>query len=380
MPSLCILTPDIGASIATFIRRHAVELLPHGTAVAGFGPHADVPLDWRPAGPSLDLSRVGGGGSIGRLQRAAGSRLGLRLDQRALARFLRRNRVEAVMGEYLDFAIPWLDTVKNAGCRFYAHAHGHDVSGRLTQPDWRRDYQRYSESDGVITINEPSRQALVALGIPANKVHVVHYGVEVADKPPARARSSADRVMCVAVGRMVPQKAPILLLDSFRRAFERHPQLHLHYIGGGPLLPAVEQFVQAFALHDAVTIDSWKSNAEVRALMRGADLFLQHSRTDPHTGDQEGLPLAILEAMAEGVPVVSTVHAGIPEAVLEGETGFLVTEGDSEAMANRILTLAVDESMRRRFSAAAYERARSCFTWTRERNELLRVLGLSSAA
>jgi glycosyltransferase involved in cell wall biosynthesis len=179
---------------------------------------------------------------------------------------------------------------------------------------------------------------------------------------------------------MVPQKAPILLFDAFRRAVEKDCRLHLHYIGSGPLQPAVEQFIAAFGLHDRVTLHSWRSNAEVRELMRSASLFLQHSMTDPHTGDQEGLPLAILEAMAEGLPVISTIHAGIPEAVIDGETGFLVNEGDSPGMADRIVWMAAHAALRSRFGAAAHARARAMFTWARERSELLTVLGLKMPA
>jgi glycosyltransferase involved in cell wall biosynthesis len=114
--------------------------------------------------------------------------------------------------------------------------------------------------------------------------------------------------------------------------------------------------------------------------MASADLFIQHSMTDPHTGDQEGLPLAILEAMAEALPVVSTFHAGIPEAVQDGVTGFLVEPGDSTGMADRILCLADDSERRRAFGLAGHTRARNLFSWSRERTQLLHVLGLQAFA
>lgn len=315
---------------------------------------------------------------MGRVARAAARELRWPLEAGSLRRFLRRHRVEVVMGEYLDYSIPWIDAAQSAGCRFFAHAHGHDVSGRLTEPRWRDAYRRYADTGGVITINQPSRLALIDVGIPAEKVHVVHYGVHVAPHL-AKPRPSDDRTLsCIAVGRMVPQKAPILLLDSFRRAFLEEPRLHLHYVGSGPLLAAVEEFVIAFGLQEAVTLHSWKSNADVRTMMREATMFLQHSMVDPHTGDAEGLPLAILEAMAEGLPVVSTIHTGIPEAVVEAHTGFLVAEGDSAGMADRILRIAFDPELRDRLGIAGHARALDLFTWERERAELLRLLGLDS--
>lgn len=377
---LCILTPELGALVHTFIRRHVEDLLPNRTAVAGNKPGLPVPADWRPSGPLHDLAAAGGPGLVGRIVRAAARELRWPLESNSLRRFLHRHRVEVVMGEYLDYSLPWIDAARSAGCRFFAHAHGHDVSGRLTETRWREAYRRYAETDGIITMNQPSRMALIEVGIPAAKVHVVHYGVRVSPTLPERRPQDGRRLACIAVGRMVPQKAPILLMDSFRRAFLEEPRLHLHYVGSGPLLAGVEEFITAFGLHDAVTLHSWKSNADVRSMMRDAAMFLQHSMVDPHTGDAEGLPLAILEAMAEGLPVVSTIHTGIPEAVVEGNTGFLVAEGDSAAMADRILSIACDTDLRDRLGRAGHARALDLFTWDRERQQLLDVLGLSGQA
>lgn len=98
--------------------------------------------------------------------------------------------------------------------------------------------------------------------------------------------------------------------------------------------------------------------------------------TNPDTGDEEGLPVSILEAMSYGLPVISTRHAGIPEAVVEAETGFLVEEGDCYEMSNQIVTLAQSVDLRSKFGFAGWQRARALFTWERERERLLSVMGL----
>jgi len=87
--------------------------------------------------------------------------------------------------------------------------------------------------------------------------------------------------------------------------------------------------------------------------------------------------VSILEAMASALPVVSTRHAGIPEAVFDGVTGFLVEPGDSVAMAEQILKLASDPVQRQELGLAGWRYARDHFTWERERASLLHVLGLS---
>jgi glycosyltransferase involved in cell wall biosynthesis len=377
---LAIFSPDdLGEWQTPFTRRHIQNLLPGRTIVAapssGPAPNWD---GWAIDFPVLNLRRVLGERLRWQVAHGVAKQFGVLLDQFMIRRFLERYQCEVILSEYLDFSLQWLESGRRSGARFFAHAHGHDISGCLTDPRWREAYRRYNDSAGVITMNQPSREALLELGLAPEKVHVVHYGVEV--PAAAEPHPEEDEIACFAVGRMVPQKAPILLLDAFRRAAECCPRLRLDYVGRGPLLPAVEQYVRAFGLADRVRLHGWQSNTFVRAAMRKAAMFLQHSMTDPHNGDQEGLPVAILEAMAVGLPVVSTLHAGIPEEVEEGITGYLVPEGDSAAMADRIVALARDPAARRRLGLAGHARAREHFTWERERAELLRILGLESAA
>jgi glycosyltransferase involved in cell wall biosynthesis len=174
----------------------------------------------------------------------------------------------------------------------------------------------------------------------------------------------------------VPKKAPLVLLESFRQARAAAPQLRLDLIGDGELFAAAQQFVREHGLAGVVTLHGAQPNDRVRELMGQADLFLQHSMTDAVSGDAEGLPVAILEAMAHALPVVSTRHEGIPEAVQDGQTGLLVAESDSAAMAHAITGLARDRALRRRMGQAGWARCVELFSWQRERDELLALMGL----
>jgi glycosyltransferase involved in cell wall biosynthesis len=179
---------------------------------------------------------------------------------------------------------------------------------------------------------------------------------------------------------MVPKKGIVLLLDAFRRAGEQEPELRLDVVGAGELFPAAQQFVQAMGLSDRVTLHGEQPFSRVRELLAEADIFLHHAIVDPVSGDEEGLPVAVLEAMASAVPVVATRHAGIPEAVADEETGLLSGEADTTAMARNILRLARDPGLRRGMGEAGWERARRQFSWERERRELLQLLGLDQGA
>src|SRR4051794_36516731 len=113
---------------------------------------------------------------------------------------------------------------------------------------------------------------------------------------------------------------------------------------------------------------------EVLRRMRVADVFCQHSIVDPETGDEEGLPVAILEAMVHGLPVVSTRHAGIPDAVADGVSGFLVEEGDVAGMARHLARLAADPALRSRMGRAGRRIVEARFTWPVERDALRGML------
>jgi glycosyltransferase involved in cell wall biosynthesis len=136
--------------------------------------------------------------------------------------------------------------------------------------------------------------------------------------------------------------------------------------------------VRSLAAEMPVPVDilGARPHADVLASMQEADAFCQHSVVDPETGDEEGMPVAILEAMAHSVAVVSTRHAGIPEAVLDGVTGHLVDEGDVVGMAECVRRLAADPAERQRLGSAGRERVATHFTWESERSRLLATLRL----
>jgi glycosyltransferase involved in cell wall biosynthesis len=373
MARLAVLSPSIGTVSETFVLRHMRDLLPDNTVVI-----ADTATGEHLASgcPRLLLGKT--------RHHHVWPLSNWRFDARARAQraarvlaFLREHQVDVAMSEFLSWSHEWLPVTRDAGIRFFAHAHGYDVSRKLRFEEWRSRYLDYNLAAGVIVVSEASRRRLIELGITADKVHVVPCGVDVPAMPPAH--PVRDTVRCLAVGRMVPKKAPHLTLEAFRLAAERRNGLYLDFIGDGELWPVAEQYVRDFNLGGRVRLHGPQSHAFVQQAMRDADIFLQHSLTDPATGDEEGLPVAILEAMAHALPVISTRHAGIPEAVLDGVTGLLVEEGDSAGMADCLLSLSGEPDQRTTLGRAAWHRARDRYSWEHERHALLAILGLEPA-
>jgi colanic acid/amylovoran biosynthesis glycosyltransferase len=348
-----------GLPSETFIRRHVETLAPGRTVVIARRPAPDGPGRWTTDAPVLWLDELA-------------DAWGGEREREAVAAFLSRHGVRAVLAEYLDIWLPFLDVFRVAGVRTVAHAHGYDISQRLRDAWWREEYRALAGADAVVTMSQASRARLLDLGLPAERVHVVPYGV---DLPPPRERlPPAEEVHALAVGRLVAKKAPLVTIEAVRRAAAAAPGLRLTLVGDGPLME------EARAAADGLAVDlpGAAGHADVLALMAGADVFCQHSVVDPETGDEEGLPVAVLEAMAHGLPVASTCHGGIPEAVAEGVSGFLVDEGDVEGMAQRLAQLAGDPALRAQMGAAGRRIAEARFTADGERDALLALLDLPS--
>jgi colanic acid/amylovoran biosynthesis glycosyltransferase len=371
---LAIYTPSLGTPSETFIRKHIEHIAP-GQSVVICDAISDHFSNWRCSKLPIYRTTSFLNWNIKRLSQAL-SCWPLPRNIDPLDRFLRRHKVRVVLGEFMNHFLPVYRQLRSAGVNCYVHAHGYDVSAALRNPKMVSMYKSYADSAGIITMSKFSKRALVALGLPPDKIHVIPYGVDIPRNELIRPTTSS-LTRCIAVGRMTPKKAPLLLLDAFKAALANGVNLELEYIGSGDLFHMAADFVRMHRLEKAVTLHGARDSAFVAERLKHADLFIQHSVTDSVTGDMEGLPVAILEAMGSGLPVVSTRHAGIPEQVVEDETGLLVDEGDVHGMAQSIVRLARNPELCRRMGRAARHRALQKFSWENNRNQLRAVMGLA---
>lgn len=369
-PKLAVFTAQLGAASETFIRRHVEELLPGRTVVVARYSTSNFDGYWHSACPVLFLDRW-----ALRLPVRLAGRAGVsqeRMRDAAIERFLRQHGATVILGEYLDqFAdfVPLLDRMR---LPYVVQGHGIDVSAALRRPGMAERYHAYQSAGAILTRCEFHRRRLIGLGLAADRVAVNPGGVDVPDQVPVRAPKAYRRFL--AVGRFVPKKGPIYLLEAFRRAAARDAAITLDYIGGGELFSAAQQFVDACGLNERVRLHGPAKDDVRLKLTAECSVFLQHSLTDPETGDEEGLPASIQEAMALGMTVISTRHSGIPEAVEHGISGLLVHERDVEGMSEAIGRAANDPALCARLGAAAHARARELYTWPAERARLLAAL------
>ncbi len=365
-PVVSIISPNKFAYSETFIRAH-IERLPATVTVLSGGL---FPTSTENGSPLLS-GRAGA-----RIARACARQL-LRLPPeyfptRALARYLAASGVEVVLAEYGPTGVAMLDACARAAIPLVVHFHGFDAYHRPTLETHGRSYPRlFGAAAAVVAVSRDMERALLSLGARRETLFCNPYGVDTdlfAGGDPAAAGP-----VFVAVGRFVEKKAPHLAVLAFAEVRRACPEARMIMIGDGPLLGATQQVARALGVAAAIEFPGPRPHPEVGAIMRRARAFVQHSVV-ASDGDTEGTPLAVLEAGATGLPVVATRHGGIPDAVVSGETGFLVEEGDVKGMAAGMIRLVADPLLAARLGSAARERVCAEFSLDRSMAALHRIL------
>ena len=206
----------------------------------------------------------------------------------------------------------------------------------------------FASADLVTIHSDFGRSRLVALGCPAEKIRIHPCGVDLDVFRRLRqpgSENGAGPVVVLTVGRMVEKKGILEAVEAIDIARRSAPNLVYEVIGDGPLRDNIRTAIADRGLSDHVILHGARDTDFVRERMQAADIFLLPSQTAAD-GDEEGTPVSLLEAQAAGLPVISTHHAGIPEIVLDGESGLLVSERAPAEIATALTTLVSDGARR----------------------------------
>ena len=269
-----------------------------------------------------------------------------------LAEFLRRNRIRVVHTHGLDPMFYTAFAALLAGTPVRIHTQ-HDTFVDTWSRKDRLKFRIASLSfTAVAGVSEQSRAGMLRAGAPPHNAVTVLNGIGC---PPCAIQRNGSSPVVGTVARLAPEKGIDRLLQAFSwvRAVTGAA---LVIVGDGPERPRLEALAAELGLADAVEFAGYTSDVET-ALAR-MDVFALASRS-------EGIPLALLEAMAAGLPVVATRVGGVPEVVADGDTGILVPSGDVHALAGAITELLNDPERRRATGQRGRERVRTHFSHAR---------------
>jgi glycosyltransferase involved in cell wall biosynthesis len=223
---------------------------------------------------------------------------------------------------------------------------------------WRLD-AKIARARFVACISEFCRSQAMLFSAPDqwSKLHIVHCGVE-------PARYSADDTVrngtrVLFVGRLAAMKGVPVLLDAFAQLTDRHPDARLTLIGDGPERQHIEAAAASLGVEDRVHFAGYRSQEEVATELSRTDLFVLPSFA-------EGVPVVLMEALASGVPVVTTRIAGIPELVEHDTNGLVVSPGNVDTLAEAMSDLLSDPRRRARMAVAGRRKVEAEHDATKE--------------
>ena len=255
------------------------------------------------------------------------------------------------------FKIPYIVSLRGGdvpGFRPYDFKRFHDVTAPIIRAVWNRAGEVIANSSGLQDLAESFESQAVIKVVP-NGVDVNKY----------QAKEGYDgKPHMLFVGRVVHQKGLDILIDQLHD-IQAHDWV-LSIVGDGPERNPLKNQVRSQGMEERVYFLGWKERNELVSIYRHGNIFIFPSR-------HEGMPNAVLEAMASGLPVVASRIAGNEELVVHGKTGFLFPVDQPETLTDFIQKLITNPSLRKRMGTAARERVEEKYTWKRTAEAYLEI-------
>jgi colanic acid/amylovoran biosynthesis glycosyltransferase len=220
--------------------------------------------------------------------------------------------------------------------------YGEDVSALANSEKWQLVYaQLFAEGDLFLVEGPNMKKRLLEIGCPSEKASIQRIALPI-DRYPFRQRLPKRKGKTVRIffcGSFREKKGLIYALDAVRRAHDRFSNIEFRIIGDGELRPQVEQTLDQYHMRSYTVPLGFQSHQCMIEEMDAADIFIHPSVTAANGDSEGGAPTTILEAQACGLPVLSTMHADIPNVVVPGESALLAPERDAETLSDHLCTL-----------------------------------------
>ena len=256
------------------------------------------------------------------------------------------------------------------GIPFSFTAHANDI---FAPNKFAIDLEKLMESaSAIVTVSDFAVSYLrERYPASADRIHRVYNGIVIEQFASARSRSEPPLIL--GVGRLIEKKGFAHLIEACDELRKRENQFRCEIIGEGPLEGELRAQIDRLQLATIVALTGSKSQTEIAERLAAASVFVLPCVIDA-AGDRDNLPTVIMEAMAAGLPVVSTLVGGVPEMVAHDATGILVPPGDFAVLAGAIERLLADPDRARRFGEQGRTRARELFSVEKTVRQLSEVL------
>lgn len=288
----------------------------------------------------------------------------------------KKDRIRLIHARFGKAGVEVMNAKKRLKLPMLTSFHGYDLPTKVNRHD---KYQRklptlFRLGDHFTVPSKQMKRILIRRGCPARKITVQYSGIDLKKFSYIKRKNKTSRIRILTVARLHEKKGLPYLIKAFKKVRKSHPDTRLTIVGEGPERSKLKSLIRRLKLKKSIRLKGDLSHRKVAQEMRNADIFCLPSVTTKE-GNQEGIPNALKEAMATGLPVVTTKHGGIPELVTHKKEGLLVKERDVKGLAREIHILIRKPSLRIQLGKKGRKKVKRLFN---SRKQVLRLQAIYS--
>jgi glycosyltransferase involved in cell wall biosynthesis len=301
-----------------------------------------------------------------------------------MLRTIQKSDASLVFVHFLDFAVQFRDAWSRLDIPVVVHCHGYDITWDvqhttkktpLHSPHYQSDVRSLADNVWFIANSTHTRRQLEKININPRKIFLKRFGVPLADRPRAVCDGPPQILF---LGRLVDFKGPIETAKAFAQVVHQHVDATLHFAGSGVLENELDETIDQLNLRSRTIRHGCVSAQRGHELRQQSCIFTAHNQTGVTTRQVEAFGVSLLEAMGEGIPVVTGRSGGIPDFVHHDVNGLLFEPGDIEAHASMLNELLSSKQRRQSLGEAAWQTVRDSYQPSHEADDLNHIFATVS--
>lgn len=272
------------------------------------------------------------------------------------AKIIKENDVSLIYAPFGWNGLHALSYKKKFGIPLIVSFYGHDVAIFKQQKKSRMKHlylqKLFKKGNMFLVLSEDMKKDLINLGCPAEKIKIHRLGIDLSKfRFCERKIISNEPTKILTIARFVEKKGIPYLIHAFSLSKRKYPNIKLKIIGDGPMREKIVKLIHDLNLSTSIEVSNYVPYSKLPDEYYNHHLFVLHSIT-ASDGDKDEISTVTKEAMATGMPVITTYHAGIPETFKDGECGFLVRERDVKDLSNKLNYLIEHRELWSKFASA----------------------------
>ena len=266
----------------------------------------------------------------------------------AIVRAFKKEKIKLIHARFGNAGVKLIEVKKRTRLPMLTSFHGFDLPVKRMRNSLYHSMlpKLFKVGDCFTVPSYHMKQKLINWGCPSEKIKVMYSGIDLKKFTYTKREPKTENMIIIAVGRLHKKKGFRYLVKAFKRVADLYPSTKLVIVGEGDERGYLTELISDLSLKKSVRLEGNVTHSQMSALLNQADIFCLPSITT-RDGNQEGIPNAIKEAMATGLPVVSTLHGGIPELVADESEGLLVPEKSVQLLAEKLIYLIENPAARR---------------------------------